>query len=225
MLGLTQFCKKNKFYPSKFISNNVLLIWLVAFALYSAYSDFYGGWFGNNGTQGKETMPLLLNSGQTQVAEAEMRITLWFESSKPPLELTQSLPQEGWEWEISDLKTTQGKERYSYSGYKKIGASEEEAIYTWFKGISEKVESYGGTAYLDERIMEGIDLAKYSVYKDITPVQWALSDSFYSLSGRKKDMVKPVQAGSDTMNIQLITKSDEGKGKTALAIPVLLEEF
>lgn len=172
----------------------------------------------------KQETPLLLNSGLTTVQQAEVKIILWFEQ-KPFENIKQSLPQEGWEWKESEFKAPNGKVPYTLSGYKLICSEEEEQIFSWFRELTKKVQDYGGTVYLDERVPEGIDVIKYSVQQEVIPVQWALSENTLSITGFKNGLYPSIQAGDDLLNIQLLSLSNGDHGKTALVIPVLLEEF
>lgn len=204
------------YYPYILKPINVLFMCLLIFC---------GALLGIYRTLEKESMPLLLNSGLTDVREAEIKITLWFEAGKPTSDLGLSLPQEGWEWKESNRKGLDSKGAYSISGYKIIHPQEEEQLYSWFQDLSDRVQAYGGIAYMDERIAEGIDVAKYSVQKGLIPLQWTLSENLISVTGLKKDAFRTVQAGSDSVNFQLLSQSNGTTGRAALAIPVLLEEF
>jgi hypothetical protein len=172
----------------------------------------------------KQEMPLLLNSSSTTAKEAELRIALWFKQ-KPAQNLMKDLPQDGWVWKESELKAYGGTTAYTLSGYKVIQAEEEKLLFSWFRGLSRKVQDYGGLVYLDERIPEGIDIIKYSVQEGISPVQWALAENTLSVTGLKDKLYPEIRAGDDSVNIQLLSQSNGKSGRTALAIPVLLEEF
>lgn len=168
--------------------------------------------------------PLLLNSGLIEAKEAELRVIIWFESGTSPGNLRKNLPQEGWEWRESYRNTPEVK-TYTLSGYKIIRPKEEKQLYSWFQLLSSQVKELGGIAYLDERVPEGIDIANYSVQQGIIPIQWSLADSTISVAGLKSEINSRVRAGEDSVNIQVISHASNGNGRTALAIPVLLEEF
>lgn len=186
-----------------------------------------GGWFiGKYSILKEEALPLLLNSGLTEVRQAEVRVVLWFESEEPPEKLKGRLPQEGWEWNESYLETSDQKRSYTLSGLTRIENRDEEGrLSTWYKEIASEVKKYHGIAYLDERISEEMDIAMYSMKHNILPAQWALLGYSNSMTGFLKQEANTVKAGLDPVNIQLITESHDGRGRTALAIPVLLEEF
>lgn len=172
----------------------------------------------------EQSGPLLLSSGMIEAREAELRVVLWFESETPPEKLKKSLPQEGWQWKES-YRYALGRRAYTLSGFKIIRSEEEKQLYLWFQGLAKKVKNFGGIAYLDEKVPEGIDIANYSIQQGIIPIQWSLSESTLSVTGQKSGLYPMVRAGADAVNIQVISQSHAGKGKTALAIPVLLEEF
>ncbi len=171
--------------------------------------------------------PLLLNSGLVEAQAAELRIVVWFEAGKPSVDLKMDLPQEGWEWKDSYRNTSHVSDysAYTLSGYKLIQAEEEKQIYPWFQKLSTQIKELGGVVYLDERVSEGIDIANYSVQQGINPIQWSLSEGTISVAGQQGELYPMVRAGEDLVNIQVISQAYDGSGKTALAIPVLLEEF
>jgi hypothetical protein len=207
--------KKIKVYPRNFTHLNVISVCALLFCGFLLIATM---------TSGKNTGPLLLNSGLTEAREAELRIVLWFELGAPSQDIKGSLPQKGWEWKESQ-RNVLGTKTYTLTGYKVIEAEEEEQIHPWFQELSLRVKELDGIAYLDERVSEGIDIANYAVQQGINPVQWALSESTLSIAGQKSDLYQTVQAGADSINVQLITQSYEGRSKTGLAIPALLEEF
>jgi len=167
---------------------------------------------------------LLLNSGLTDAQEAELKIVLWFERGKPAENLLADLPADGWEWQEAQLGIGENN-AYTLAGRKSINAQEEKSIYPWFAKLSQEVQELGGIAYLDERVPEGIDIAKFSIEQEINPVQWSFTESTISVAGLKSGFYPAVQSGDEAVNIQLISQAHDGQGRTALAIPVLLEEF
>lgn len=168
--------------------------------------------------------PLLLNSGLVEAQAAELRIVLWFEAGKPSVDFKKDLPQEGWTWNDS-YQNTSDVSAYTLSGYKLIQGEEEKQIYRWFQKLTTQMSELGGVVYLDERVSEGIDIANYSVQEGIHPIQWSLSEGTISVAGQQGEPYPRVRAGEDLVNIQVISQAYDGSGKTALAIPVLLEEF
>lgn len=88
----------------------------------------------------------------------------------------------------------------------------------------EDARESGGNAYLDERVPEGMDIAQYALKQNILPRQFSLSEGVFSVVGWQESSLPQVAAGNDKVNIQVISQG-YGQGKTALAIPVLLEEF
>lgn len=207
--------KITKHYPYK-------LLWVTVLFLCTLFT--YGVLTPTNTLFKDQSNPLLLNSGFTKASDAELRVVLWFEVETPPVNLRKGLPQEGWEWKESYRNTSNGS-AYTLSGYKIIQSEEEKALYPWFQKLSKQVKELGGVTYLDEKVSEGIDIANYSVQQGINPIQWSLSESTISVAGQMKELYPMVRAGGDFVNIQMISQANDGKGKTAIAIPVLLEEF
>lgn len=167
--------------------------------------------------------PLLLSSGLVKAEEAELRVILWFDSGKPQENLMESLPQDNWVWQESN-PTSSRIAGYSLAGFTRITQKSEQAIYSWYQGLAQAVGRAGGIAYLDERVLEGVDIVQYALQQNILPRQFALTEGVLSVAGWQESPLPEVVAGSDIVNIQLISQG-YGKGKTALALPVLLEEF
>lgn len=165
--------------------------------------------------------PLLLNSGLVKAEEAELRIVLWFDKGKPAKGLLKNLPEENWVWQESINPIGVG---YSIAGYTRIDKESEKSIYLWYQNLAQLTAQAGGIAYLDERVPEGIDIARYALKQNILPRQLTLSEGIYSVVGWQESYSPQIVAGHDKINIQLISHGYD-QGKTALAIPVLLEEF
>ncbi|MGI1657432.1 MAG: hypothetical protein ACRKFN_00470 [Desulfitobacterium sp.] len=168
--------------------------------------------------------PLLLNSGLVEAQKAELRVILWFEQGRPDSGFKQNLPQAGWVWTESDSAAVEGLP-YSLAGCRTITFAEEPEIFAWYKDIEQEVRLVGGITYLDERIPEVIDISHYALEQNIQPRQFSLSEGTISVTGWQESLSSPVLAGEDRVNIQIISQAYEGKGRTALALPVLLEEF
>lgn len=199
---------------------------LFAYALFTVNSstkvdtiDNQSSFFGNQ----KVEYPLLLNSGLVVVQEAELRIVFWFEKGKPQKDFKKDLPQEGWVWQESSFSNPIST-GYSLAGFTTINQESEKRIFSWYHKLLEDVNNAGGILYLDERVQEGIDIAHYAMKQNITPRQFSLSESTISVTGWQESHLPRVVAGNDSVNIQMISQG-YGQGKTALAIPVLLEEF
>ncbi|CDX05052.1 Hypothetical protein DPCES_5166 [Desulfitobacterium hafniense] len=167
--------------------------------------------------------PLLLSTGLVEAQEAELRIILWFEEGKPQENFLNKLPQEGWVWQESHPANSMSA-GYSLAGYTRISQKSEQAIFSWYQGLVQDVGQAGGIAYLDERVPEGMDIAHYALQQNILPRQFSLSESVSSVAGWQESLLPRVVAGNDKVNIQVISQG-YGQGRTALAIPVLLEEF
>ncbi|SHN68488.1 hypothetical protein [Desulfitobacterium chlororespirans] len=167
--------------------------------------------------------PLLLSTGLLEAQEAELRIILWFEKGKPQENFLNQLPQEDWVWQESHPANSMSR-GYSLAGYTRISQESEQAIFSWYQGLVQDVGQAGGIAYLDERVPEGMDIAQYALQQNILPRQFSLSESVSSVAGWQESFLPKVVAGNDKVNIQVISQG-YGQGRTALAIPVLLEEF
>lgn len=167
--------------------------------------------------------PLLLSTGLLEAQEAELRIILWFEEGKPQENFLNKLPQEGWVWQESHPANSMST-GYSLAGSTRINQESEQAIFSWYQGLVQDVGRAGGIAYLDERVPEGMDIAQYALQQNILPRQFSLSESVSSVAGWQESLLPKVVAGNDKVNIQVISQG-YGQGRTALAIPVLLEEF
>ena len=167
--------------------------------------------------------PLLLSTGLLEAQEAELRIILWFAKGKPQENFLNKLPQEGWVWQESHPANSMSA-GYSLAGYTRISQKSEQAIFSWYQGLVQDVGQAGGIAYLDERVPEGMDIAHYALQQNILPRQFSLSESVSSVAGWQESLLPRVVTGNDKVNIQVISQG-YGQGRTALAIPVLLEEF
>ncbi|WP_018305357.1 hypothetical protein [Desulfitobacterium hafniense] len=167
--------------------------------------------------------PLLLSTGLLEAQEAELRIILWFEKGKPQKNFLVGMPQENWVWQESHPANSMSR-GYSLAGYTRINRGMEEAVFSWYQSLAQEVEKAGGLAYLDERVQEGLDIAQYALKENILPRQFSLSEGIYSVAGWQESLLPKVAVGNDSVNIQVISQG-YGQGKTALAIPVLLEEF
>lgn len=175
--------------------------------------------------QQSKNPPLLLSSGLTEVSEAEVHVLLWFEGendfeNSSLIEEIQSIA--GWKW---DYQRSSSNGAITLTGSRHLNASEEAEILTWFQQIAKSVELEGGKAFLDERVQAGIDIRTYLEENGFQSVQGVMTGKTFSVAGRKKDFFSEVQAGQDSINIQLLSRSTSQGEKTVLAIPVLLEEF
>ena len=170
-----------------------------------------------------EKNPLLLSSGMLEAHEAELRIILWFDNGKPEEDFLENLPEEEWVWQETPSLPSRGT-GYTLAGYAKITQEREQGIYSWYRSVAKKVSRAGGIAYLDERVPEGMDIAQYALKQNMLPCQFAFTEGVFSLVGWQDSSLPEVLAGKDEVNIQIISKG-YGQGKTALALPVLLEEF
>ncbi|MHB1653164.1 MAG: hypothetical protein ACYCVD_11905 [Desulfitobacteriaceae bacterium] len=160
---------------------------------------------------------LLLNSGLSKATEAKAELILWF-PQRPPENLLNELPP-GWNWRQVQ---TNGA---TVSGTRVIQKNQEEAFLTLYQTLARQTADAGGQAYLDERIHEGLDLYRFFSSMQAQPLQWAMSGSTLSLTGYIPQLTNPIVAGSDRVNLQLLTRSSTGHAESVMAIPVLLNEF
>ncbi len=170
--------------------------------------------------EGIEEVSMLLNSGLVQAQQAELKVIIWFEQDKPLLN-SLNLPQEGWHWE-EKLSQTRA---YTLAGSTIIQKNVEPEVFAWYLELSQKVHELGGQAYWDERVPESMDLARHAEKINVEPYQYSLSRNGISITGWHKLIPNTVQAGEDLVNIQFLSRNNGNNGQTALAIPVLLQEF
>ena len=169
------------------------------------------------------TVPLLINSGEVQVKEAEVSVVLWFENGKIPQEIWSTGPIPDWTWSYKESQNASGIVAVTLSGHHRMNKNEESNLYTWYTIMVRQLAQTGGRIYIDERVPQSIDISAYLSKINALPAQWALSDSLVSIAAYQKDLPSTVTAGNDRINIQLLSQGNGGQ--TVLAIPVLLEEF
>lgn len=168
---------------------------------------------------------LLLNSGLTTEQEAQIRIVLWFSKEDLILEFWPLLPKEGWSWEKKALQTGNGEVAISLAGTTYANIEDEKSILSRYESLVEKARVIGGTVYLDERIAERIDIYAYLSALGALPQQYLSDGALTSVAGFGPGFYPGVLAGSDEINLQLLTRPGGERGHTVLALPVLLEEF
>lgn len=173
----------------------------------------------------KTAVPMLLNSGIVQTKEAEVSVILWFENGDIPLEVWKKWPMSNWTWTFKEQQTGSGKVAVTLSAHRHIDKNEESNLYTWYNIMSQYLARMGGRIYLDERVPQATDITVYLSQTNALPVQWTLLDNLVSIAAYQNDLKTSVMAGQDRMNIQLLSRGENTKGQTVLAIPALLEEF
>ncbi|CAA7599724.1 Hypothetical protein DEACI_0351 [Acididesulfobacillus acetoxydans] len=165
---------------------------------------------------------LLLDSGLSKSTQAKVHIIFWLPRS-PGRQWLEALPA-CWQWtETTSAPETQGPA--TVAGAATVTVAEERGILNLYQGLSAAAARIGGQAYLDERIAQPLDIFRYFSLLGVQPSQWAYSGTTFSLAGYCEGGVKPVRAGPDRINLQLLTRSHGGEGETVLAMPALLEEF
>lgn len=226
-LQFKQYCHR---YPLKAKHPNVYIYVILLFGFMLLLTSVqrmaiqsYPAQFGeevHGSAKNIEEVSMLLNSGLVQAQKAELQIIIWFEDGKPLLS-SLNLPHEGWHWE-ENLSHTRA---YTLAGSTIIHKNSEAEIFAWYLELSQKVQNLGGQAYWDERVPESIDLVRHAEKINIKPFQYSLSRNGMSITGWQELIPNTVQAGEDLVNIQFLTRGNGKKGKTAIAIPVLLVEF
>ncbi|WP_459999362.1 hypothetical protein [Paradesulfitobacterium aromaticivorans] len=177
------------------------------------------------GAQHNSRLPWLLESGLVDAPQAEVRLILWFNGDQIPRVLRQELAQREWKWQTSVKETAGGTQAVTVLGRRLVTRDEETEINKWYAGFAAKVERNGGYLYLDERVAGTVDIAAYLTQVEAQPRQWMAADQTHSIAAYRPDGSKTVQAGPDRINIQVLTRSGTGTGKSVLALPTLLEEF
>lgn len=168
-----------------------------------------------------QTRTLLLDSGIGTSSEAEIKVVVWL--PKTDETVARSLLPKDWEWRIRT--GGQSQSGFSAESSRKIVRSEENGLREWYLNLSAKVKAEQGQVYLEERIHEGLDIERYMALTDAAPLQWVRSGATVSLSGYAPGFGDPVLAGTDPVNVQILTRKNERGGETMLALPVLLTEF
>jgi len=171
------------------------------------------------------TVPLLLNSGQVQTAEAEISILLWFENGNIPQEAWTKRPTPDWIWTYNELQSGSEKVVATLSGHQMINKNEEIDLYKWYTSMAYELSKTGGLIYIDERVDQAIDISAYLSKTNAQPAQWALIGDLISIAAYQNNFSTSLLAGQDIINIQLLSRGKNNLGRTVLAIPALLKEF
>lgn len=166
---------------------------------------------------------LLLQSGLAAADEAEITVIIWLKASE--LERTvNSLPPSGWNWRTVQYESP-AADVATVAGTRTITRQEEAEVRDWYLALAQEIAKAGGQAYLDERIGESIDILAYMAKVQAMPQQWVFGAGTRSMAGYEAGFGSPLTAGSDLVNLQLLTRAGGQHGQTVLAIPVLLQEF
>lgn len=168
---------------------------------------------------------LLLSSGLVQADKAEISIVLWFEDRKVPKGFSKSRPIPNWTWTYKELQLDSEKVAVTMKGQYIVNKNEERNLFAWYTTMVPQIEEAGGRIYLDERIPEAIDIAAYLSHNNAVPKQWLLSGNMISTAAYQDNIDTSVVAGQDKINIQLLSRGNNSKGQSVLAIPALLKEF
>ncbi|MFZ3101204.1 MAG: hypothetical protein WA113_03210 [Desulfitobacteriaceae bacterium] len=156
---------------------------------------------------------------------AEVKIIIWCENEYQIEQFREILPSEKWQWEENVKYTAQGRKAISLVGQTKLDRLGELSLKKWYFDWAGRINSAGGQVYLDERILETIDVAAFLSQVGAEPKQWMLEGSTLSVAALRHGLGEGVSAGKDQVNLQLLTRSSEGHQKSVLALPTLLEEF
>ena len=173
----------------------------------------------------QETVPLLLNSGEVQTAEAEISILLWFENGDIPYETLIKRPMPDWTWTYNELQVGNKYAAVTLSGHRTINKNEEINLYNWYIAMAPELAKTGGIVYIDERVAQTMDISAYLSKTNAHPAQWVSTDNLLSIAAHQNHFLTSVLAGQDKINIQLLSRGKNNTGQTVLAIPALLQEF
>lgn len=173
----------------------------------------------------KNEVPLLLNSGISDMKDAEMSIIVWFDKRDIPLTIWLSEPTLDWKWYYKELQMKNGKVAATLTGQTIIDKSQEAGFFAWYNKMLPKIENAGGRVYLDERTSQAIDTSAYLSQTNADPAQCVLIDNMISTAAYQTDINTSVIAGHDQLNIQLLSRGKGSEGQSVLAIPVLIKEF
>lgn len=172
-----------------------------------------------------KTVPLLLNSGEVQVEEAEISVIIWFEGGNIPPEVWTNKPTPNWVWTYKELSGGSNNKAATLAGQCRLAKNEEDIFAEWYAAAAREAASYGGIIYLDERVDEALDIAAFLSKANAEPVQAARIGNLFSLAAYQNNIGPSVLAGRERINIQLLSRGDNTVGQTVLAIPALLKEF
>jgi len=201
------------------IVSAIIGLFVIQYALHTKHSAIQAFKFSQ--TKG----PLLLNSGIVEAKEAEVSVIFWFENEDTLLNLGTNKPMPNWVWDYKALQSESGKKAVTVSGHCIVNKNEESNLYKWYTNMARQVSKTGGHIYLDERVPQIIDISAYLSQANAIPSQWALLGNTVSIAGYQNNLITGVMAGKDRINIQLLSRGNNTKGQTVLAIPALLEEF
>jgi len=171
-------------------------------------------------------IPLLLNSGLVSSTSSDISLVIWLEEGEHAGEIQEKLPQRGWTWKQTTLQSSSGGNVVTLSGsYRVQSRLDELEVYKVYQDLTNYARPIDGMVYLHERIPESIDPAAYLSLVSANPLQWAQSNNTLSIAGYRANMAPDVVAGTDKINVQVLTRQNETSSMTILALPALLEEF
>lgn len=168
--------------------------------------------------------PFLLEYNH-EAKEAEVKIIIWFDNQDSIEGFREILPLEEWHWEESVRDTPEGQKAISLVGQTKIDRLAEIQLKKWYFDWVGKINTAGGQVYLDERILETIDIVAFLSQSGAEPKQWMLAGTTLSVAALKPGLGRGVHAGKDQINMQLLTRSSGGHQQSVLALPTLIVEF
>lgn len=171
--------------------------------------------------------PFLLESGWSRGTVARVQIVIWFDNAEIPATIRAELLRTGWAWQERRSAGAAGRQVVTLACSLAVDKDEEAGVKKWYAEMDRQVHAAGGRIYLDERVAESIDIAGYLSAGGVQPKQWSAQDGTWSLTGYVPGWTDGIQAGADWVNVQVVRRSGDGAhgGLTALALPVLLNEF
>lgn len=216
--------EKRYYFPVGGMLVLILILLLAAQGL--SLSHMFSDKANNNGVNSLvNSKPLLLGSGLCNTNQAEITITVWFETGGIPEQILREIPKQDWQWERKTLKAGSNKIAETMSGSTTVNRQGEIKVAQWYSNFDRKVEQLGGQLYFDERVHQGMDISAYLSANKAIPLQSAFSGFTQSIAAYQEGAGRGVEAGQDKVNIQLLTRSIQGHGETVLAMPALLQEF
>lgn len=172
-------------------------------------------------------VPLLLNSGLVQCEEAKGKYILWTEDSEELYWLEKLLQSTGLTWNKELLSDYYGRNAYKYVAVFDIQKENEGLAVEYYYSLHTSLKGTKVRVFFEERIDSALDSLLFFRNYNIPVIQKIQEEEIMSLSGFHRDYSEGVKAGTDQINVQLITRSGKGsgQGRSVLAYPALLEEF
>jgi len=201
-------------HPFKNRLVTVIVIGLLLFVAGVTFCDF----------PDQSEVPLLLGSGLTSAGQAEMRLIVLAQEDTFVPEIRDRIP-DGWNWQERVVKGN-GEQHRLFLGKVAVDSPQiERAVFQIYRKLATALRPYGAKVFLHEFIEESIDPAAYLSRIGAHPSQWVNSYDTLSIAAFEKEIPGAVLAGSDRINIQVLSRESRASARTVLAIPVLLGGF